>query len=227
MALALFGLAAVLLVSDAKRGAIASLCAVACAFFGNIDRIVSFRASPTGFEAKMREVTEVVDEAKATLKSLHTVAAMAGAILIDLNAGMGRWGGGTTLAMKDARRERILAALKDVGLAPDLLAEVSVADREWVKIDYVLGIFANWPRDRKLSPDEDAVWLDFSKPWRGTEAAEWPSPDECGAFMDKLNINDPGSRELLQDYRNYMKKGKHRRPDVWRDRASWDTRRAG
>ena len=211
-----FRCTAYLLLRDASwsasgRGVIAFLCAALCGLFGYMPHIESFKASPTSIEAKMREVAEVVDEAKATLKSLHLVAAMAGATLIDMNAGMGRFGGGTTLASKDTRRARIMEALKFIDTPLAMLSEVSAADREWVKIDYVIGVFANWAADRKLSPEEQAAWDVFSKPWQGF--AEWPSPDECEAFMDKLKIDNRELRELLLDYRYYMQKGEHRRPE--------------
>jgi hypothetical protein len=198
------------------------LCAALCSFLGN-ERIASFKASATGFEAKMREVAEVVDEAKATLKGLHDVAAMAGATLIDINAGMGRYGGGSTVARKDNRRTRILEALKSIGLDPQKLNEVSAADREWVNIDYVIGIFDNWDADRTFSNNERALWNEFSKPWQGK--AEWPDPESCEATIKRLRIDDPVSRELLKDYQHYMKNGEYRRPVVWLNRGNWHDQR--
>jgi hypothetical protein len=202
------------------RSGIAFLTAALCVVFGHIGSIASFKAMPTSFEAKMREVAEVVDDAKATLKNLHEIAAMAGATLIDVNAGMGRFGGGTTTAMKDARRAKIIQSLKSVALSKEELALVATADKEWVAIDYCQGIFAGWASQRNLTPDEQAAWGEFSKAWKGI-GGRWPSPDECHAFMDKLTITDLVARELLEDYRYYVKHGEHRRPQVWSDRDNW------
>jgi hypothetical protein len=73
------------------RSGTAFLTAALCMVFGHIHSIASFKATPTSFEAKMREVAEVVDDAKATLKNLHEIAAMTGATLIDINAGKALW----------------------------------------------------------------------------------------------------------------------------------------
>jgi hypothetical protein len=209
-----------LLATDsAARGGIAFLTAALCALFGNLHRIASFKATLTSIEAKMREVTEVVDEAKATLKSLHEVAAMAGARLIELNAAMGRWDG-TSTAMKDATRDRIIQSLRSIALGKSELAEVAAADKEWVIIDYAQGIFAGWASHRKPTPDEQAIWDEFSKPWQGV-GLRWPTPEECQACMDKLGIADVVARDLLEDYRHYVQYGEHRRPEVWRSRNNW------
>jgi hypothetical protein len=233
LAVIFLGLTGYILANDASaaaaaRGGVAFLAASLCAFLGNISRIESFKASPTGVEARMREVADVVDEAKATLKSLHEVAAMAGATLIDLNAASGRWGGGTTNIKKDALKARVLKTLRGLKLDDEMVARVRMADSEWVAIDYILAMFPCWPNDFRLTPEEEASWLEFSKPWRASGAESWPSPDECEAFMQKLSFQDLNAQELLADYRYYMThNGEHRRPEIWRDRDSWHRRPRG
>jgi hypothetical protein len=205
--------------SASGRGGIAFLCAALFAVLGNIDRIESFKASFTGIEAKIREVNEVIEETKATLRALQEVAAMAGAAVIELSTGAGRYGGGQTIGSKDARREQVLSALDRAGLSA---REVASADREWVIADYAQGIFAVFNKGRKFTREQKLYWDKFSLPWRTTTT--WPTPDECEVAMNRLRINDRFSRELLNDYRFYMQTGTQRRPEIWADRGNWQKR---
>ena len=207
--------------SASGRGGIAFLCASLFAVLANIDRIESLKASFIGIEAKIREVNEVIEETKATLRALQELVAVAGAAVIELGAGAGRYGGGQTIGSKDVRRQQVLSVLERAGLSARQIGEVASADREWVIADYVQGIFAVFNNGRRLTKEQKQYLQKFSLPGRTTMT--WPTPDECEVAMDMFRINDRFSRELLNDYRFYLQTGTQRRPQVWADRGNWQT----
>ena len=67
------------------------LAAVVCLLFGNLDRIESFKASPTGIEAQTREV---IREAKGAIRELQLVAKIFSQLFVTMMHAEGRLGGG-------------------------------------------------------------------------------------------------------------------------------------
>jgi hypothetical protein len=172
--------------------------------------------------AASREVQDVLDDAKATVASLHELATMTGAFLVDNIGGSGRWAGEGTIEMKDRAKERLLERLKALGLKDDALSEVSRGDRHWVCADYVLGIFGTPRNNPKWSTvsAEDSLALG-----RLMNRHEPASPDECETMLARLGVNEAFAVELLKDYRHYVRTGEHRRPAIWRSRQSWHSMR--
>src|ERR1700693_3639820 len=144
LAVVFLGITAFLLISgrdwsSTGRTGIAFLCVVFCGLIGNIEGLESFRASLSGIEAKTREVTQVVEEARVAVREFRVLAEMTGSYLIELMAGAGRLGGAPEEYDRE-RRTRILSSLIAIGLDPEAIARVDAADSYWVHIDYSLGI---------------------------------------------------------------------------------------
>jgi len=201
--------------ASAGRGSVTFLSAAFCGIIGNIEHFESFTISLTGVGAKLREVQQVLDDAQATVASLHELATMTGAFLVDNIAGSGRWGGQGIIQQKDAAKEKLLKRLKAIGLSDDALGEVSRGDRHWVCIDYVHGIFSRPPA--KLPPEDSSALNELIQ----RTVTEPASPEECESMLKRLKVTEPFVTALLEDYRHYVRTGEHRRPDVWRDRMSW------
>jgi len=90
--------------SSTGRAGIAFLAAAICALVGNADRFETLKASLSGIEAKTREVTQVVEDARVALREVHVLAGMTASQLIEMMAGAGRFGGGATSRIKDEQR---------------------------------------------------------------------------------------------------------------------------
>jgi hypothetical protein len=187
--------------------------AALCLFVANIDRIESFKASFSSFEAKTREVQTVVDDARATVASLRKLAVATASFQADMLAAAGRFGGGGTSKQKEEQKAHLLEELRGIGLTDKELAEVSDADRRWVMFDYAFGLL------RSLNVQHDPVKLAAYQ--KAFESGEPPTPDECADVLSTFHISDEKTTELLKDYRYYYETGKHRRPDVWLDRGNW------
>lgn len=182
-------------------------------FFGNLDQIDSMKVSSSGFEAKTREMQGVIDDAKATVASLHALAAMTAALQVDLLAAEGRWTAETTILHKDEQKARLLTRLKALGLTDEELAEVDRADRAWVIRDYVIAVLK--PLNDAIDPTKVAAYT------TAFYAADPPTPDECAALLQQFHVDDEKIKGLLEDYRYYFETNKQRRPEVWRNRWSW------
>jgi hypothetical protein len=178
------------------------------AFIGNLEYIETFKASASGFEARIRKTEAAVNE-------LHELAAMTGAMLIELIASGGRWGGDGPAA-KDAQKARVLESLRVIGVPQERIIETGRADRRWVINDYFSGIMRG-PTQR-VRPEQNAEWTAFINTVKGLDR---PGPDETLGFLDRLGLLDDFSRELIEDYRHYLRTGEHRRPNVWASRGDW------
>jgi hypothetical protein len=162
---------------------LAFLGATLAALIANFEYLETFKASSSGIEAKTREV---VRQAENALKELHELAAMTGALLVELIVGGGRWGGSGTVA-QDAQKVRVLETLRAVGLNAQKVAEIARADRQWVIIDYFLGIIRG-PEKQMLhkTENERAKWDAFVQQTRGD--FERPGPDETRAGLEQLGL---------------------------------------
>ena len=78
-------------------------------FFANIDKFSEFKAGKSGFEAKTREVTQVVNEAKTTIKELQALAKITASTTLSLVKRAGRIGG-----FSDEAEENIKKSILDV-----------------------------------------------------------------------------------------------------------------
>lgn len=192
---------------------IALFSAALCLFVANIDRIESFKASLSSFEAKTREAQAIVDDARATVASLRKLAVATASFQVEMLAAAGRFGGGGTPKRKEEQKAHLLEELKGLGLTEKELAEVNGADRRWVTLDYAFGLL------RSLNVQNDPAKAAAYK--KAFESEEVPTPDECADLLSTFHVSGAKTAELLKDYQYYYETSKQRRPDVWLDRGNW------
>jgi len=82
---------------------------VALLVAANLDRISEFKASKSGFEARTREVREVIAEAKSTVSELQLLARNIGELTLSLVKRSGRFGG-----YNEDEKEKIKSSVLDV-----------------------------------------------------------------------------------------------------------------
>ncbi len=200
-----------------RAAGMALLAAFLCFFIIKIDKFEYVAANLYGFEARTRKADELVKEAKASLESLRDLAAMAGGFQVENLAAEGRIGGRGTAAQNETQKEQILKQLRALGLSESKLKEVALADQKWVSIDYAFGILGklNNPDDPLQRADYDLVFASGNP----------PLPRDCEMILNKFQINDEWTRNLLEDYKYYVRLGHHRRPEVWLDHDSWWSRK--
>jgi hypothetical protein len=218
-----FVMTAYLLVSTPEwsatgRGAVSFLCAFSCALIGNLDRFESVKASISGIEAKTREMTKAVDEARVALREFHVLAEMTGSLIIELMASAGRIGG-TSPDIDARRRSRIIDSLTAIGLSSEALGRVKTSDAFWVKIDYSFGVLHGIQKSESRSVQLKAAAIEANRRWR--EENLLPPPDDFEAMLREGSCTDAHILELIKDYRHYADNGEHRRPAVWLDRRNW------
>jgi hypothetical protein len=211
--LGLLALIGYMLFRDPRRigGLTVALTAAALSlFFGNIDEIESLTASASGFNVKTREVRQVITDAKDTITLLRKLAVVTAGLQVKMLAAEGRLQGPDSLLQKDVQKEELLSELKNIGLNEDEIVKVAAADNAWVKWDYVIAILQpiNSPTDRTQIIAYTNAYKRYTNPL---------SPKECEELLNQFNANSDKTKTLLEDYRYYLKYGKHRRPEVWRE----------
>jgi hypothetical protein len=222
VAIALFLTTGYLLVSAKNRAeiggiAIAFVSATICALVGNLDKFEFLKASIWGIEAKTRELKDVVDEARVTLKEFHTLSEMIGGLLIELMAGAGRWGGNSS-QYDWQRRQRVLDTLAAIGLTEDAVRRLSASDSHWVKIDYSLAIFGAIDKAKSVSPDLKAAAKDMLKKWNDEDFR--PTPDDCDVMLKEHKCNESRVLDTVEDFRYFSEHEEHRRLDFWLNRRT-------
>ena len=203
-----------LLSSPAWPGAslgIAITAAGLCALIGNLDKFESLKFGLGGVEARMRAL---IQKAQATIEDVQKVATMFGAIVIETDAASGRYGGGSSIREKAARKDQILASLSGLGVSDDAIQKVSAADRKWVIVDYVFWIFDQEHPLIKSARKEQKIWNAFAN----FQNLERPNADEIERFLMQFGSLDEEIREKIEDYRYYRAHNRHRRPEVWANR---------
>jgi hypothetical protein len=218
-----FSIAALVIWADSTsvgvgKSGIAFLCAAFCGLVGNLDRIDTLKATPAGIEAKTREIKAVVDDARATINQLHSLAVEIGVLIVDLSAGAGRFGGAGTPQNVDERKERLIATLKKLGVDDATMLKVRLGDQVWTSIDYFQGLTNGWGTN--LTQEEQNEVTSLITSFHNT--LNRPSPDECELILQRLKIDNPERWELLKDYRYYLATGQQRRPEVWSQRMNWN-----
>jgi hypothetical protein len=186
------------------------LAAMLSLFIGNLDRIKTLKASRSGFEAETRDV---INEAKDTVVLLRKLAVVTAGLQVRMLAAEGRLQGPGSLLQKDEQKDQLLADLKTIGLNEEEVEKVGAADNAWVKWDYVIYILQplNSNTDRAKLIAYTAAYNRFENPL---------SPKECDDVLNQFHASGEITNDLLDDYRYYLKYGKPRRPDVWRQRPS-------
>lgn len=189
-----------------------------CALIGNIDKLESLKASATGFEAKTREIAQVIDEARVTIKEFYELAEMTGSIVIELMARNGRIGG-TPPNVSDRWRSRVLDTLSNFGLSPAAIKRVKSSDTYLVMTDYAFGILQGILKSESCSPQLKAAALQMRNNW--SEGDDHLTPENFDRLISGGSCTDIHILELVKDYRYYHESGEHRRRDVWLARRNW------
>lgn len=204
--------------SETGRAGVAFLSAVFCALIGNLDTIEWLKASLSGIEAKTREAEKAAESARVALTEFHVLAEMTGALLIELIAGGGRFGGGPS-DHQDERRGRIIETLKKIGLSAEAVKRVNAGDKFFVSIDYSLGILNRISKSEACSPELKKLAAEWLTRWNNENFR--PTPDDFAKLFEETPCGDPEIANLLEDYRYYRAHEEHRRPDVWNKRHAW------
>lgn len=179
----------------------------------NLDRISEFKASREGFEARTRDV---VARAEVAVSELHLLATQVAELSLSLVKRQGRWGGYTD-DEQESIRSSVLAVLGKLGL-PDGTNEKVL--REWhrvVEFDYVGAILGGSHIPEGANNEETAEW----KSLRRGGIANYPSPSEVRAFLEKHRFITNEVEQRIQDYEFYIQNRTHRRPDEWKNREHW------
>ena len=181
-------------------------------FVANLDRIEAIKASPSGFEAKTRDL---ITRAEHTLSELQLLAKLVSEMTLSLVKRQGRWGG-----YEDTEQERVkeivLNVLTKIGVDTSSFPELL---KEWhmiTEFDYAHAILGGSHTPTTDSSETMAKWKSLRN---GFEKI--PSATEIGKFLNESNLTNEGVEEYLVDYEHYQRTRTHRRPDVWKNRENW------
>jgi hypothetical protein len=206
----------------AKRAALAAIPAFLLVIAANLDRIESFKASYQSavIEAKTRELTQTIDDAKEAIRQIRELAVVTAEALIDLrlnsNALLTGAPGRDEFKEQDEFKARVIEALKRMGLPQEKLTEVSQSDRNVVMTFYA---YAAYRFGRDALPQ--SKWNEIDNAYNSQAAKQPLSPDQSEALLDSFHIDSAKFAQYMEDYRYYVRTGEQRRPEVWAKRESW------
>jgi hypothetical protein len=200
---------------------VAGLASMAFLIAANLDRITEFKASRTGFEAKTREVTEVIEKAENTITELQLLSKEMAKLTLSLVKRSGRWGKTYEFDEEESIRESVLNVLKKLGIPetenPDLLSDWHKFD----DFDYSRSVLGNGHIPQNLAPEFIEEWQLLI---RGG-LSNIPTPPAIRVFLNKTGLMTPEFEERVKDYEYYLEHRKHRRPDEWRNHLKWELSR--
>jgi len=154
------------------------------------------------------EAKKVVADANVALDQLRGIAVVLSEVLVEKLQSEGRFGGGKP-EQREEHKQKLLAALKELKVPAAEIKRVEGADQQWVKIDYVEELFHKLP----IEVAQNKAWGERWAPYHSIH--DRPDPDECQLIMKEFNIDDKDRKDILKDYRYYIRTGNHRRPDQW------------
>lgn len=194
----------------------AFIAGIASLLFANLDRFKRFKVDKSGVEAETREV---VREARSTIKELQNLSKIMASITLGLIKRAGRYGGGYSYDEKESVKESVLNVLQQIGVS-DEECERIVTESKWhkyVEFDYVHHILGGNRIPGFLPGDKLAERKNLKE--RGLH--NLPTPEELTKFFEQCELLSAEVKELIEDYRHYIKFRRQRRPDIWNNRASW------
>lgn len=191
--------------------------AFVCVALANLDRFKSFKAG--GVEAVLRDAQVAVQESRdLTL----TVSKM----LLSLVKRTGRFGGFQPAEEREFQEavERILARMEATE------AERKEAFKGWdlfTKVDFVFGILGGHtiPKFKADAMAGQREWKALRE--RTGDQLDPPGPEELEDFLRRYDFLDTERKELVEDYRHFLKHGRHRRPAEWERRMEWHSKTLG
>ena len=199
---------------DATRVSFALAASFICFAFANIERVSSLGI--LGMKITLSEAKKVVAEANVALEQLRSIAVVFSEVIVEKLQSEGRFGGSNAQS-REEQKQYLISTLKELKVPISEIKKVEVADRQWVKIDYVEDLFWNVPGEVAQNKTWGEWWAVYHK------GLDRPDPDECASIMKEYGLNSSDMKEVLKDYRHYMRHGKHRRPEYWFSR--YDRRR--
>jgi hypothetical protein len=212
-AIGFMGLLAYLLIKGQDGQFLALMAAIIALLGSRIKDLLKFELSPKGLKTELRSL---IDEAKATVAQLHTLAIEQSKIALQTIHAAGRLGGGSTDRNKEKMRQGLIDTLTKIGVVKDKIEEVLSVEQPTVAFDYAYYVTTplqgRVPLDRR--PEWDAFFSHKIRKGIGTEA----SPDELDRFLSSMGMLDGEVTERLADYRHYLQTHTHRRPEAWLDR---------
>lgn len=202
------------LVFEQKDGQLLTLlAAVFCVIGTRIADIIKFKLSAGGLEAEMKSVLK---DAEVTIKQLHLLVEEFSKVTLESIQAEGRYGGGTTMQKKDAKRAAIILTLEKLGVSSERIAQIIAVEHPYIRFDYYGYIFRNFGRD---FPSDKRVKLnEFSAKYNQGIGHE-PSPQVIEDFLKSIDELKGEPAEWLEDYKYFLKHEEHRRPDKWAGRA--------
>ncbi len=190
----------------------AFIAGIASLLFANLYRFRWFKFGKSGIEAETREV---VREARSTIKELQDLSKIMTMTTLGLVKRAGRFAAGYSYDEKDSIKESVLNVLQQIGIS-DQECERIVAESKWYKyteLDYVHHILGA----RLFPSDRIAEWNKV----RHRSLDNLATPEELTKLFDQSGLLNTEIKELIEDYRYYIKFRQQRRPDIWNNRASW------
>ena len=186
--------------------------------FLNLGEFKSFKAG--AFSAELREAREAISSLHATTDQLRALAAA----LVEVNAGQlmeGEFMDGMPKGHRMRLHDRLMDALRDLGIAEDRLKEV---DRYWLQgaaIIYHRAIFSRLPhRDgmHKINPNASEGEKELGRKFE--QLIDFPRwhvepPERMREVLDEAGFRTAEIDELLEDYRHLIESGGIRRPHVF------------
>lgn len=196
---------------EAAQGTLLLIAGTIAALMAGLDDIEIFKASATGVEAQMRAT---VQRAENAITEVQKLAKVTGMFMVDSMQAK-QFIGSAPPAEQEARKQEILALLKELGLDERDIRDVSFSDKRWVRLWYENAITRNVPSN-PLANDQ---WAAFTARFVGVDNR--PPIDEIMAEVEAVGDADPRRTALADDLKFYLANGRHRRPHVWADRDNW------
>ena len=188
---------------------------IAMVFFGllgqgHIGRL-DFSASPGSLQATLVRAEETVDAARTLMLSYGKVlfGIVADADLASLNA--------DKYARRDAIKELVIKEAERARLSEKEIREISDVEKPSISSIYAEAVY--WYGGHYLNGvGPEATKFDTAMQ---SVLGHHPTPDELEKIVKEAGIDDPVTLAFIDDYRYYVKTGKHRRPEVWHKRSEW------
>ena len=185
-------------------------------FFANLDRISEFKASKSGFEAKTREVKEIVEEAKITIKQIQILSKIVASTTLSLVKRSGRMGGYSD-DEEEKIKESILNVLLQLKISKEECEDVLKEWHKFIEFDYTHYILGGPNVPPNLNPKQIEKWEEL----RRSGLMNIPSPETLTQFLNQCDLLSDETKEVIEDLKYYIGHRKHRRPDIWKKRKEW------